>query len=95
MLVLIDYGAGNLGSVTNALRHAGALHIDVRVRSDAGAVFVDVVDDGVGGQVVPGVGLSSLRQRADSLGGRLRVVSGDPAGTRVHLELPSDEQVTV
>jgi len=75
--------------VTNALRHAAASSIAVRVEADAGMVRVDVVDDGRGGPVVPGVGLSSLAQRAGSLGGCLRVASAAPAGTRLHLLLPT------
>jgi signal transduction histidine kinase len=75
--------------VTNALRHARASSIDVRVCSVDDNVLVDVVDDGVGGPVVPGVGLSSLAQRAHGLGGCLEVAAADPRGTHVHLQLPA------
>jgi signal transduction histidine kinase len=75
--------------VTNALRHAAASSIGVRVDIDAGLVRVDVVDDGRGGPVVPGVGLSSLAQRARSLGGCLQVEGAQPNGTQLHLELPA------
>ncbi len=75
--------------VTNALRHAAASSIDVRVHLDAGVVRVDVVDDGRGGPVVPGVGLSSLALRARSLGGCLEVAGALPHGTHLHLELPA------
>ena len=75
--------------VTNALRHASASSIGVRVHHDAGVVRVDVVDDGRGGPVVPGVGLSSLAQRARSLGGCLQVDCALPTGTHLHLELPA------
>jgi signal transduction histidine kinase len=78
--------------VTNALRHAAASAIEVQVRTRRGAVLLDVVDDGVGGQVVPGVGLSSLAQRADTLGGCLAVAAADPKGTHMHLELPAVAQ---
>jgi signal transduction histidine kinase len=73
--------------VTNALRHAQASAIDVRVRTQRGLVLVDVVDDGGGGHVVPGVGLSSLEQRARIMGGCLEVTPVDPAGTRLHVEM--------
>jgi signal transduction histidine kinase len=81
--------------VTNALRHAAASSIAVRVLVDAGMVRVDVVDDGRGGPVVPGVGLSSLEQRARSLGGCLRVDGNPSGGTHLHLELPTttDDEV--
>jgi signal transduction histidine kinase len=75
--------------VTNALRHAAASAIDVQVQARCGVVLVDVVDNGVGGQVVPGVGLSSLEHRAGTLGGWLKVAAAEPKGTRMHLELPA------
>ena len=50
--------------IANALRHAHARSIDVCARREGEAVVVDVVDDGTGGAVVPGVGLSSLERRA-------------------------------
>ena len=51
--------------VTNALRHASASSISVTVARRRSCVSVDVVDDGAGGAVVPGVGLSSLAARAE------------------------------
>lgn len=78
--------------VTNALRHAGATSIDVRVGSVRGVVLVDVVDDGRSGVIVPGVGLSSLAQRAQSLGGCLELSAATPKGTHMHVELPAAEQ---
>ncbi len=77
--------------ITNALRHAGAATIAVTVRSGGGRVHVEVADDGTGGPVVPGVGLSSLAGRAESLGGQLQVHSG--AGTVLCLDLPSHPEV--
>jgi signal transduction histidine kinase len=74
--------------VTNALRHASATSISVRVVRTDSCVGVDVVDDGVGGRVVPGVGLSSLAARAEAGAGRLVVQPEHPKGTRLHLELP-------
>jgi signal transduction histidine kinase len=74
--------------LTNALRHAAASRIDVRVCARGDAVLVDVLDDGAGGRVVPGVGLSSLARRADSLGGVLEVAPAKRRGTHLHLELP-------
>jgi signal transduction histidine kinase len=80
--------------VTNALRHAAASAIGVRVEARNGVVHVDVADDGRGGQIVPGVGLSSLGRRAESLGGRLTMATDGPAGTLMHLELPVAAEVS-
>lgn len=79
--------------VTNALRHSQASRIDVQVRTRRGVVLVDVVDDGGGGRVVAGVGLSSLEQRARSLGGCLEMTAADPTGTRLHVELLASAEV--
>lgn len=74
--------------ITNALRHADADTIRVEVRSASDRLVVEVVDDGSGGPVVHGVGLSSLGQRARGLGGRLEVCPAAGRGTRLRLELP-------
>ncbi len=84
--------------VTNALRHAvTASAIEIRVVSAPPAVCVEVTDDGGGARIVPGVGLSSLRARAENLGGRLVVGPADLAGrpgTRLRLELPCAQGVS-
>lgn len=74
--------------ITNGLRHAAARTIDVGVRAEHGRVVVEVTDDGVGGPVVPGVGLSSLARRAENLGGRMSICQRNP-GTTLRLELPT------
>jgi signal transduction histidine kinase len=74
--------------VTNALRHARASRVTVAVRGTPdGRVVVDVGDDGVGGPIAWGVGLSSLRRRAQELGGILDVAARE-TGTRLRMELP-------
>jgi signal transduction histidine kinase len=79
----------------NALRHAGADAIDVRLHSgDDGVLVLTVTDDGCGfdpaGPEVRGqrLGLTSMEERATELGGRLRVSSTLGAGTTVRLEVP-------
>ncbi len=77
--------------VANALRHGRADHVTVRVAaSPAGTIHVDVHDDGSGGSIVPGVGLTSLQRRAENLGGRLSIRSQKPTGVHLHLELPRE-----
>lgn len=76
--------------ITNAMRHGRASHVAVRVATTvAGIVIVNVRDDGVGGPIAPGVGLTSLRQRAEQLGGSLAVGSCDEGGVLLHVELPT------
>ncbi|WP_296604758.1 sensor histidine kinase [Nocardioides sp.] len=77
-------------AVANAVRHADAQRISVRLCAGDGALSLLVEDDGRGlpERVRPGaLGLTSMRQRADEIGGLLDVVS-DRRGTRVRAELP-------
>jgi two-component system NarL family sensor kinase len=75
-------------ALTNVVRHARATVCIVTVSVDD-ALRLEVVDDGVGFTAPRpgGVGLSSMRSRAASLGGRLQVESPG-TGTRVVAELP-------
>jgi signal transduction histidine kinase len=76
--------------ITNALRHGRASHVTVRVTTTvADHVAVDVRDNGVGGPIASGVGLTSLRQRAEQLGGSLAVGPHKAGGVLLHVELPT------
>ena len=82
-------------SVTNVLRHAGALTCRVRLSVEAGkrsALRVDIVDDGGGlpKPVQPGVGLMSIRERAVELGGECTIGGAIGGGTHVSAILPLD-----
>jgi signal transduction histidine kinase len=79
-----------LEATTNALRHASASGCAVRLAADDGCLTVDVQDDGTGLPVdpVPGVGLSSMRERAEEVGGTLTAVGRPGGGTTVRAVLP-------
>jgi signal transduction histidine kinase len=79
--------------ILNALKHARASSIQVRVHRVGEAVSVEVVDDGHGfdpGGVDESMhfGLGLLRERAHKLGGRLLVESTPGSGTRLIVILP-------
>jgi signal transduction histidine kinase len=76
-------------ALTNVVRHAGAHHSHVTLDASAAALTVTVTDDGhgIGSAPSDGVGLTSMRQRAQALRGTLRVDSGDH-GTTVMAILP-------
>lgn len=76
-------------ALTNALRHAAAGRVVLRLRGDAHAVHLVVEDDGRGVAAggPPGLGLITMRERAHQVGGRLRI-HGESGGTRVEAELP-------
>lgn len=75
-------------AILNAQRHAGASRCSVRIARDSG-LDITVTDDGRGidRSATPGVGLQSMRARAEELGGAFEVVSG-PTGTAIHARLP-------
>jgi signal transduction histidine kinase len=77
-------------ALANAIKHANAERIDIRVRSADGSLLAEVVDDGAGGADPSGPGLTGLRQRAEALDGRLRVVSPAGGPTTVTVELPCE-----
>ena len=82
-------------ALTNVARHAHARTCLVRLLVDlgSGVLEVEITDDGVGisGERVAGVGLSSMRERAEELGGTLTVERGLEGGTRVLARLPLGE----
>jgi signal transduction histidine kinase len=81
-------------ALNNALRHADAERIELRLQSRDGRLTLTVADDGVGFDPgAPGVrsrrlGLTSMEERARALGGSLAVVSRPGDGTTVTLEMP-------
>ena len=76
-------------AVTNAIKHAGARHIRIRVDRHGEQLRVEVADDGVGGaRLCAGGGLAGMTQRALAGGGVLHVDSPEGGGTRIAAELP-------
>jgi signal transduction histidine kinase len=76
-------------ALTNVSKYAHARHVEVRAAIEGGALAIEVRDDGIGGASMDrGSGLNGLRERAESLGGRLEVDSPIGEGTRIAAELP-------
>jgi signal transduction histidine kinase len=84
-------------ALSNALQHAHAKSIVVRVRSDPQGLALSVTDDGVGFTLPPGpdlftqaghFGLVGMRERATLLGGTLQVHTAPGEGTQVAVNLP-------
>ncbi|MFB9903793.1 sensor histidine kinase [Allokutzneria oryzae] len=76
-------------SLANAVRHAGASAVALRVAMTEQWVTVEVRDDGVGivGPLGVGVGLASIRERARMAGGHCEIDTG-AGGTTVHVRVP-------
>jgi signal transduction histidine kinase len=81
-------------ALNNARKHADATLIRVVMSADDGRARFDVIDNGRGFDVssVPEnrYGLSSMRERAELIGGTLEVTSEAANGTRVRVEIPTN-----
>jgi signal transduction histidine kinase len=83
-------------ALTNTLKHAGAVHVDVAVRYGDDAVELLVEDDGrtsaADGAALPGAGrgLVGMRERVALFHGQLDVGRTARGGFRVHAVLPLD-----
>jgi len=80
-------------ALTNAVRHAAARTCTIRLALDHDLI-VEVRDDGCGIPVDcrAGVGLASMRERAEELGGTCRIESVSGRGTSVRARLPVPQE---
>lgn len=80
-------------AVTNVVRHSGARNCRLSVTLEGGVLRLEVSDDGAGlsPNASHGVGLSSMRERAEELGGRLDLETVVGGGTRIAALLPCSE----
>ncbi len=78
-------------ALTNIVKHAQAHKVHLRLQQQAGKVELEIRDDGVGFAVqghYPGhLGLVSMRERIERLGGRFSITSSPGLGTTVRAEL--------
>jgi len=76
----------------NATKHGAAQRISVELRTEADHLTLAIVDDGIGFEMNPlrtaGLGLISMRERAEAIGGRLTIQTRPGAGTRLEVVVP-------
>ena len=82
-------------ALANVRKHARAHRAEVQVERAGGAVVARVEDDGIGFNpdeldraVQPRFGLATMRERAESVGGSVRLDSAPGRGTCVKVEIP-------
>jgi signal transduction histidine kinase len=76
-------------AIANAARHAGAQRCTVRLELD-GELQLEISDDGSGmpADWLPGLGLTSIHERAAALGGSCSVAPHPAGGTMIQALLP-------
>jgi two-component system sensor histidine kinase DesK len=75
-------------AITNVVRHSRATTYRVGLRESAGGVVFTIEDDGRGGPLREGIGLSGMRERVAAVGGALSI-EGD-RGLRLIVTVPAD-----
>ena len=79
-------------ALQNSVKHSGGRRIEVRVRYEDSELTLWIADDGVGFDPASardaGLGLTTMRERVDLIGGRFRVISEPGCGTLVEVVAP-------
>jgi signal transduction histidine kinase len=76
-------------ALANVAKHANAETVMVSVEAGLDVLSLSVRDDGVGSADPDGSGLTGLRERAEALGGTLKLTSPPGRGTSVEVKLPA------
>jgi signal transduction histidine kinase len=79
-------------ALTNAVRHAGAQKVIVRLNAEPDRYFLEIEDDGRGFDSADaghggGLGLRSMRERVQRINGELTIHSAAGAGTAIRVEV--------
>jgi signal transduction histidine kinase len=78
-------------SLANVARHSHASQVSIALLYEPGKVGLIIEDDGCGFNMVQkpkGVGLRSIKERAESVGGELIIESNPNKGTRIEVIIP-------
>jgi two-component system sensor histidine kinase DesK len=82
-------------AVTNVQRHAQASSVRVGLRVEEQLLVLRIEDNGRGGAIVPGNGLSGMRERLGCIGADLRVDSERGRGTRLCVSMPVPKDAVI
>jgi signal transduction histidine kinase len=86
-------------AIRNSFQHARALCVDVCVEYRNQSLILQICDDGSGIELSTlyrppasgHFGLTGMRERAEQLGGRIRILRNDPRGTHVEVIIPAHD----
>jgi len=78
-------------SLTNVARHANATRVKIDLVAEGGKLVLTINDNGQGIQnnaKQGGIGLVSMRERANSIGAQFNIISGPGVGTTIEVTIP-------
>jgi len=80
-------------SLNNCISHSGTAKCEVFLKGSHDAIFLDIEDKGVGFNTEevrnkPGLGLASMRERVQLVGGNIKVDTEPGRGTYIHVSIP-------
>jgi len=80
-------------ALSNALKHAGAAKVCVALQRGDGKIMLSISDNGTGLdkkklREAEGIGISTMRERAELLGGVFRIETTPVGGTSIHVGVP-------
>jgi len=82
-------------ALNNVAKHANANAVEITVRASDSWLAITVQDDGRGFQHgrAHGLGLTGMHERAESLGGSVKITSGPGKGTLIEVALPLPQRL--
>ena len=82
-------------ALTNALKHSNGGHVRIELECQDGSLMLAVTDDGQGfdpTSAIGGMGLNTMKERAESIGGTLKI-SSRPGRTQIAVKAPRQSLV--
>jgi PAS domain S-box-containing protein len=86
-------------SLNNCISHSGTAKCEVFLKGSHDAILLDIEDKGVGFNTdevrnKPGLGLLSMRERVQLVGGNIKVDTEPGRGTSIHVSIPLEKTNT-
>jgi two-component system NarL family sensor kinase len=77
-------------ALANVEKHAHASHVTVQLIEGRDTTMIKVTDDGSGSVGLPGLGLTTTKDRLESIGGGIDIADAKGGGTRFLAWVPVD-----
>jgi len=82
--------------ISNTLRHAKASKLEISLKRVDDTAIMRIFDDGIGfnkdDRSVGSYGLETMKERAEEIGGTLKIISLKETGTQIELKIPLGKQ---